>query len=268
MTAPLQQSRESQFAALVDFGQVPMPAPDHGVVAGWPDITQELEVEGWRQIVVDTWYQAGGGVRSWVLARGTERLLVKIFAAADVSSARAFAKRLVISPTTPEIPYEVAVDGETVTFTSVSSSDAGLRNDVLIRLYRNVVFDVRAFRADFAVARLADELLGIALQHRDEVLSASLPPLAQPELPPELTAGHEVAIAVPDVPDEFGRFAAGGFHIHVQTGEVSEFTGYRDRQAHFVLRQPGQAKIQVAAVDQRTLMPKAVVAAPRVLAGA
>jgi hypothetical protein len=237
-------------------------------VVEWLSPEEFLSPQQWKTVHQNTWYQDGGAVREWDLLREPqvahnsreEKLTVRLYVTSlGVRAARLFFCREAASTTTPEIPYESEVSDEIVTFYLLAPKPDGRTcNDSLLRLYRNVVFQIRAFDAEVNLRAVAAWLQSIAAQNPDAPLTENSPPLMRPEVPDSLAPREEFAVPLPAAPDPFGSFKDRDYQVQVKARGEADFLGFRDQNAAFHLRQSGEGKIQVQAIDQRTLLSKSV----------
>jgi hypothetical protein len=271
---PWHRMRVQQLRQILDFRKLPKPEDStRGVVVEWPDPGTLLEGDPrWETFFQNTWYEEGGAQREWVLRRTVpkadgsfrkERLAVRIFVSSTgYACARRYFRRLLLSVTTETISERVeVVDDDPVIVSSLAapiSDGRGLHNDSFKLCFRNLTFDLRSYESDADLRGLAFKLLAIARARQDVPLRDHQPPLARPDLPPELPPGHEVTIELPAVPDPFGSFGGTGVAVLVQTRGEAAFSGFRDKGALFLLQNPGPGRIRVQAIDQRTLLSKEV----------
>jgi hypothetical protein len=262
--ATWKEERDSRLKReTIRIEEVPSADPDHGVVVPWPDPSSfaELGGEGWSTLDESTSGQQGGALREWVLGRGDdERLSVKLFvSSAGPDRARAFFEREALSPVIENPPYRRDQNGEVLTlWLAIPPDETPVRNDSLLRLFRNVVFSVRAFDARVEVRRIADHLLEIALQNPEAPFVEHLPPLPEPEVPREdLRPGRELTLAIP--PPTPWRGGKTLYRVQVATaGDAVDFTGLSGERAWFRIPAPGAARIHLQAVDRGTLISKEV----------
>lgn len=258
-----QKDRLDKFRRLVDLDELPKPvSPDVGVVAEWPERLQALLKPGWKIFFENAWLEAGGAIGEWGLRRErecrTEQLAVKIYVSSHaVGPARRYFRHQAMSSTAPELPYKVEVsdDREVVTFlVEAPAEEEGTYNDGLLRLYRNVVFDVRVYDAEIRARTVADDLLAFAQEHANASLPEGQPRIGPmtPEIP---FPGGELQVRVPAAPDPFDSFRDTPFEVQVQTRGQVDFLGFRDQEANFRWQEEaGEGGICVQAIDRRTLL--------------
>jgi hypothetical protein len=154
---------------------------------------------------------------------------------------------------------EPSSESEVVTlFLDGPLSGKRTHNDSLLRLYRNVVFLIRAYDAEVDVRLVADGLLALAKNNSKVPLHEKRPSITLPTLPDKLSPGEEIRIKVPAAPDPCGDFQSTDYQVQVQTEGGAEFFGFQDENAYFRLSQPGEGEIRVQAIDRRTLLSKEV----------
>lgn len=260
-----QKDRVKQFREFVQLWKLPKPSPGQGVVALWFEVFTPLLGQGWDFFFENVWYENSGGIGEWGFKRNREsleeRLAVKIYVSSiGVEPARRHFRRQVMSSTEPELPYSSVVSDEAVIFfVKAPSQDGRIRNDSVLQLYRNVVWEVQAYDAEIDVFQVAHDLLSLAKNNSDVPLNKEQPVLSPPDLPDKLSPGEEIHLHLPAASDPFGDFRSTNYHIQVQTRDQVEFTGCRESEAFFRLRQPGGGKIRVQAVDRGTLLSKEII---------
>jgi hypothetical protein len=254
--------RDERLRETIRLNEVPPASADRGVVLEWPDPAKfpELGPAGWRTIDERTSYREGGALREWVLARGDERLSIKVFVSSvGPQPARTFFEREALSPADASPPYQRDLSGEVLTlFLHVPFSDSPARNDALLLLFRNIVLSLRAFNGNVEVREIAARLLELARRQADVPFAEYLPPLPEPEDPKGgILPGQELTLDLP--PQTPWKHGEAQYRLQVSTsGEAVDFTGLRDEKAWFRMLTPGEGRISLRAVDRRTLMSKEV----------
>lgn len=260
-----QQNRAERFSRLVNLHNLPdsLP-PDRGVAVNWLDGFTPLLQTGWNPFFENVWYQDHGGIGEWGFRRErqplSEQLAVKIYVSSlGAKWAREYFQRQAMSSTAPELPYEWNVNGEALTlFVSALAQDGQTRNESLLRLYLNVVFEIRTYDSEFSTIQIADGLLFLCIGHSDDFLPEKQPVLSVPALPETSLSGETIQIGLPSAPDPFGNFRGTKHQIQVHAQNPAAFTGFRGSQALFLLEQPGDGEIRVQAIDRQTLLSREV----------
>jgi hypothetical protein len=256
------EDRLAKFQDLVNLDEItPPPSPETGVVADWRAKMGNLagwDTTGWELFFQHVRAESGESLGQWGWKRGQEQLALRIFVSSHgILPARYYFRRLAMSSTAPEypyqkIPYPKDVSKEVVTFFVPSPSpDGQTHSDSVLRLFRNVVFDVRASKARVPVLDVVDDLTDFALQHSNFSLPDNRPKVERTG-PQE---GKEVYVQVPVAPDAFDDFQATPFEVRVETRGKVEFQGFKQNEANFVWQeQPGEGGIRVQAINRRTLL--------------
>lgn len=253
------KTRYDQFRHLVDLRK--LDKPKQGVVVDW---SKRLEAwahqEKWEIFFENTWSQDRGAIKEWGLRRtqpGQERaeqLAVKIYVSSDgAEPARRYFVSQAMSSTASDLPYQrppsEPPEGDVVTFLVKQSRDGVTHNDSLLRLYRNVVFDVSAYDSKSGVFEIADDLLALAQENSNASLDEGRPLVTW--IDPKNQ--REAQVRLPVAPDEFDDFP--GLEVQVQTKGNVDFLGFSDRDAKFRQKEElGKGRVRVQAIDRRTLL--------------
>ena len=257
---PWEKDRLARFRTLVDLDALPNPpSPEEGVVADWRAKLSSplagLTMPGWELFFQHVRAEPGGALGEWGLRRERQQLAVRIFVSSlGVEPARLYFRQLAMSSTAPDYPYKRTVSGEVATlFADSPSLDLQTHNDSVLQLYRNVVFDVRAYDARISVLQVADDLLNFAQQNSGLPLPSNRPDLKAKESPEVVLP--EVQIELPVEPDELDDFEDTDFDVKVETGGKVDFLGFTKQNARFHWPdQPGDGWLRVQVIDRRTLL--------------
>lgn len=267
-----EEDRLGKLRELVNLDALPLPPPDVGVVADWraklDPSSFEWKMPGWELFFRHVRTEPGGAIGEWGFKQGREQLAVKIFVSSrGVQPARDYFRRLAMSSTAPEYPYKPPpgdpspVSEEVVTFfVSSPSLDQQTHNDSVLRLFRNVVFDVRAYDAridETKVLEIADDLLEFAQQkeHSEAPLRLNRPKVRRTEPPEAVLPDGVVQVRIPAAPDELDDFQGTDFEVRVRTRGKVDFLGFDKENANFRWKQqPGDGRIRVQVIDRRTLL--------------
>ncbi len=247
-------NRLEKFRQLVNLDKLPKPlSPGRGVVADWQEKMSSFAESGrWTIFFRNTWLEFGGGVGEWGMRRETEQCAVKIFVSSHgFGLAQRYFRRQAMSSTAPEYPYQVTVDDDVVTFFVASPGrDQKTRNDSLLRLYRNVVLQVRFYDAKEEIGGIADDLLAFACQHTGAQISDHVPRISRLQ-----DVADQVWIQLPAAPDPFDDFRDTLFEVETWARDGIDFMGFRESRANFHRKTQGTGGwIRVQAVDRRTLL--------------
>lgn len=256
---PWEKDRLTNFQKLVNLDALPLPPPEEGVVADWRAKLRSplagLTVPGWEIFFQHVRAEPGGALGEWGLRREREQLAVRIFVSSlGVEPARLYFCQLAMSSTAPDYPYERAISGEVVTLSVNSPSlDQQTHNHSVLRLFRNVVFDVHAYDAKIDVLQVANDLLNYAQQNSGLPLPSNLPDVKR-KGPPEVIL-PEVQIELPAEPDELDDFEDTDFDVKVETEGKVDFLGFTGQNARFRWQgQTGEGWLRVQVIDRRTLL--------------